>query len=125
MVERAASTGRHDSGERSEEGVDNRRRHARYRFSEPITLRPSHGSPKAGMTLEISVSGVSIMTAAPLAVGEILELDSIAGGRALATVRHNAGSVFGFEFLNLTAEQTHSITDACTGLPRYRNSLSI
>ncbi len=124
MVERAVSAEKHGGGE---SGLDaqNRRRHARYRFSEPVTLRLSQGSAKPGMTLEISVSGTSVMTAAALNVGETVELESIAGSKVRAAVRHNTGSVFGFEFLNLTPEQTQKIAEACSVLPVYRTSLSI
>lgn len=124
MVERAVSAEKHGGGE-SGSAPQNRRRHARYRFSEPITLRLSQGSAKPGMTMEISVSGTSVMTAAALSVGETVELESIAGAKVQAAVRHNTGSVFGFEFLNLTQEQTQKIAEVCRVLPVYRNSLSI
>jgi hypothetical protein len=125
MVERATTAEKHEGGERPTSEGHNRRRHARYRFSEPITLRIWPNSVKSGMTLEISASGTSIMTAAALNVGETVELESIAGGKLLAAVRHRTGSVFGFEFLNLTEEQTRKISEACKALPLYRNSLSI
>jgi hypothetical protein len=93
MVERAVSAEKHGGGE---SGLDaqNRRRHARYRFSEPFTLRLSQDSAKPRMTLEISVSGTPVMTAAALNVGETVELESIAGSKVLAAVRHNTGSVW-------------------------------
>jgi hypothetical protein len=97
-----------------------RRRHPRYRFSAPITIRSAEGLAIAGITIEISVSGLSAITADSLKVNDTVELEPILGGRVLALVRRNIGRVSGFEFLNLTAEQVQQITQSCKLLPVYQ-----
>jgi PilZ domain len=103
-----------------------RRRHPRYRFSIPLTIRLADGVVVRGVSIEISASGMSAITANSLKLNELAELEPIAGGRVQAQVRHNIGKVYGFEFLNLTAEQTQQITERCKLLPRYQgNTLGI
>jgi hypothetical protein len=125
MAEPEMSTKEHPESERLGRHTEDRRRHPRYRFNVPIAIRIADGSAKTGMTLEISASGISVMTADSLRVGDTVELEPVAGSKALALVRHKAGTLYGFEFLNLTTEQGESIAEACKTLPLYRNSLNI
>jgi hypothetical protein len=74
-----------------------------------------------GISIEISTSGISAIIAESLKVNDTVELEPIADIKALAMVRHNVGKIYGFEFLNLTAEQTHRITERCKLLPRYQS----
>jgi hypothetical protein len=107
----------------SEKPVENfadRRRHLRYRFSIPITIRCADGVAIPGITIEISESGLSAITADPLHVNDTVELEPIAAGRVRALVRHNIGRVFGFEFVDLSVEQVQRIRESCTLLSRYR-----
>ena len=96
-----------------------RRRHPRYRYSVPITIA-SDGVATPGISIEISVSGISAISAYPLKLNDTVELAPIADGKVLACVRHNMGKIYGFEFLNLTPEQSQRITDRCKCLPLYR-----
>jgi len=100
-----------------------RRRHRRYRSSVPIIIRSVDGVVKRGMSIEISESGLSAITSDPLKVNDTVELEPIAGGKAQAVVRRNTGRVYGFEFLNLTAEQIQLITESCKRLPVYKGNL--
>jgi hypothetical protein len=71
------------------------------------------------MTLEISESGLSAVLASPVQLNGTVQLEPVAGGSVTAQVRHNAGRVYGFEFLQITEEQTHKLRDLCRRLPRY------
>jgi PilZ domain len=101
-------------------GAD-RRRHPRYRLSVPLTIRSADGGLMRGISIEISASGISAIAADSLKVNDTVELEPIAAVKVLATVRHNVGKIYGFEFLNLTAEQTQQITESCKLLPRYQS----
>jgi len=100
--------------------VADRRRHPRYRLSVPITIGTSDGVVIPGISIEISVSGISAISAHPLKLNDTVELAPIADGKVQACVRHNIGKIYGFEFLNLTHEQTQRITDRCKYYPLYR-----
>ncbi len=73
-----------------------------------------------GITIEISQSGMSAITADALTVNETVELVPIAAGKVSAMVHRAVGRVYGFEFLNLTPEQSQKITEMCKSLPLYR-----
>ena len=100
--------------------VADRRRHVRYRLSVPITIRTSDGIVIPGISIEISVSGISAISAHPLQLNDTVELAPVADGTVQACVRHNIGKIYGFEFLNLTPKQTQRITHICKCLPLYR-----
>jgi hypothetical protein len=102
------------------EGIPDRRRRPRYRFSIPITIRVANGVAISGITIEISESGLSAITADLLKVNDTVELETIAAGKVLALVRRNIGRVYGFEFLDLTAEQVQRIAESCKLLPVYQ-----
>ena len=97
-----------------------RRRHPRYRFSVPLTIRSADGEITRAITLEISASGVSAITERSLRLNDTVELEPIAASKVLAVVRRNVGRVYGFEFLALSSEQAHAIVERCKLLPRYQ-----
>jgi hypothetical protein len=107
---------------RGPESHPDRRRHARYRLSVPITIRFADGTSIPGISIEISQSGISAITADPLKVNDTIELEPIAGGKVSAMVRRNIGRVYGFEFLNLTPDQTKRILESCKMLALYQNT---
>jgi hypothetical protein len=103
-----------------------RRKHRRYRFSAPVTIRSADGTTMPGMSIEISERGMSLMTGATLNVGDTVELDPVAGAKAKAVVRRNLGRLHGFEFLDLTPEQVQRINESCKTLALYfPNTLDI
>jgi hypothetical protein len=87
----------------------------------PITVFAADGVLIPGISIEISVSGISAIIADSLKVNDEVELEPIAAGKVPAVVKHNVGKIYGFEFLNLTAEQTQRITESCKLLPQYRS----
>ena len=99
-----------------------RRRHRRYRSSVPLTIRSADGVVARGISIEISKSGLSAITSDSLKVDETVELEPIPGGKVQAVVRRKLCRVYGFEFLNLTAEQIQLITKSCKRLPVYKGS---
>lgn len=102
--------------------IPDRRRHARYRFSVPITVHTKSGSSAIrGMSLEISESGMSALISDELTVGDTVELDSVVGSRVSALVRRHHGKIYGFEFLNLTKAQIRGIAKECKMLPMYQS----
>ncbi len=108
-----------DAQKQPEAAMD-RRRHPRYRFSVPITIRSADGVVMPGISIEISTSGISAITADLLELNDTVELEVIAAGKVRAVIRHNIGKIYGFEFLNLTPEQTQQIRERCKLLPLYR-----
>jgi c-di-GMP-binding flagellar brake protein YcgR len=108
------------SSEKPSEVVPDRRRHPRYRFSTPITIRSVDGLAMQAITIEISQSGMSAITADALSVNETVELEPIAAGKVSARVHRAIGRVYGFEFLNLTPEEGQKIMEICKSLPLYR-----
>jgi len=112
--------------EPSLENLPDRRRHPRYRYSAPITIRSAEGAAIPGITIEISESGLSAIAAHTLALDEIVKLHPVGGGAVSAQVRHRVGRVYGFEFLHPTAKQIRNIRESCKTLARYAgNSLGI
>jgi hypothetical protein len=110
----------------SPENLPDRRRHVRYRYSAPITIRSAGGETIPGITIEISESGLSAIAAHTLAVDETVKLHPVGGGTVSALVRRRVGRVYGFEFLHLTAKQIRKIRESCKTLARYPgNSLGI
>ena len=106
--------------EKVSELFPDRRQHLRYRFSIPISIRCADGTEIPGITIEISESGLSAITADPLHLNDTVELEPIAAGRTRALVRHNVGRVYGFEFLKLSVEEVLRIKESCRMLSRYR-----
>src|SRR5262249_25959968 len=96
-----------------------RRRFPRHRLSTPVTVWLPDQSGVPAMTIEISESGLSVCTGAPLTVGEKVDLEPIGGGRVNAVVRRKLGKVYGFEFLPLAAERMQAIRRLCGRLPLF------
>ncbi len=101
--------------------ISGRRRFPRYRYSAPITVRASSVLDAAGMSVEISECGMSVITGAALKMGDRVELGPVCGGPAAAVVRRSLGKLCGFEFLNLSSEQAAKIREMCKMLPQYRS----
>lgn len=99
--------------------VPDRRRHPRYRYSVPITVRRASKQNVLGISIEISESGMSALISEALEVGEQVKVEPIAGSRVAAIVRRNAGKVYGFEFSDLTSAQVQQIREICKTLRRY------
>jgi hypothetical protein len=100
-----------------------RRRHPRFRLSVPLTIRCADGATIQAISMEVSESGLSAITAQSLNIGDTVELEPIVASKLSAVVRQNVGKVHGFEFLNLTSEQAYRIRERCKMLPRYRGKL--
>jgi len=100
-----------------------RRRHPRFRLSVPITIHRADGVNIPAISMEISQSGMSAITAGSLKIGDAVELEPIVATKLAAIVRRNLGKVYGLEFLNLTPEEIQRITERCRMLPRYRGKL--
>lgn len=104
-----------------------RRRHNRYRFSVPVSVSASDATIIPAMTLEISEAGFSAVLASPVTIGATVKIYPMASDTLTAQVRHNVGKIYGFQFLNLTQEQSQRLLDICSRLPRYpaRNRMGI
>lgn len=100
--------------------IPDRRRHDRYRFSTPITVQVKGRSAIRGISVEISESGMSALMAEALVVGDIVELEPVAGGRVSALVRRHSGKIYGFEFRSLTSVEIQRIAEVCKSLPKYQ-----
>jgi hypothetical protein len=97
----------------------NRRRYRRYRLSAPIFVHTSDGLTIPAMTLEISEHGLSAVLASSLKVGGTAQLEPVAENRLAAQVRYIIGKVHGFEFQQVTEEQTNKLRKKCSRLPLY------
>lgn len=106
--------------EKTGEGLPDRRRHPRYRYSIPLTIRSANGTVIPGISIEISESGLSAIADDSLKVNDRVELEPIAGGKIPAVIRRNKGRVYGLEFVSLTPDQAQRITERCKMLPRYQ-----
>ena len=78
-----------------------RRRSTRYRSSESLMIRCLVVPPSRGVSVEISEGGMSAMANGLMRVGDVVELEPVAGGSAVARVRHKLGQLYGFEFVEL------------------------
>jgi hypothetical protein len=103
-----------------------RRKHPRYRFSAPVTVRKSDGTRISSMSIEISPSGMSIATTESLQSGDPIKIEPVGGAEASAIIRHRHGNFYGLEFLHLAPDQEERIKDSCRTLPIFRTkSLNI
>jgi hypothetical protein len=106
--------------------LNERRNHPRYRFSAPVSVHTGDGDAIPAMIIEISERGLSAVLASPLEVGDNVRLEPIAASGVTAEVRHRVGKVHGFQFLQITEEQTLKLRSECRRLPRYpRNRMGI
>lgn len=97
-----------------------RRRHPRFLFSASMTVRLKDGIPFPGISEDMSASGLSAMVSGARSEGDTVILEPVAGAPALARVRHKVGRLYGFEFVDLSVEQTMQIERKCLGLARTR-----
>jgi len=114
----------HDESILPSEGPDGleRRRYPRYLFSAAMTVRSAEGMAMPGISVEMSASGMSAMVSGLLREGDTVQLEPVAGGRTSARVCHKLGRLYGFEFMDLSAEQLSRIAENCKRLGLYRRS---
>src|SRR5580658_6692787 len=93
--------------------LSDRRRHPRYRFSEPMKVCCQDGACLDGMSVELSQSGMSAMIQGALKPGDVVRLQPVTGVNTAAVVRHKLGMLYGFEFLELAREQAGKIAERC------------
>ena len=99
-----------------------RRRHPRYRFSEPMKVCCQDGGCLDGMSVELSQSGMSAMVQGALAPGDVVRLQPVTGVTTAAVVRHKLGMLYGFEFLELAGEQAGKIAERCRKCEPWRSN---
>jgi hypothetical protein len=109
------------SGSKTLDSAD-RRRHPRYRFSEPMSVCRQDGASLEGVSVEISQSGMSAMIQGPLKPGEVVRLQPVTGVVTGAVVRHKLGMLYGFEFLELAREQAVKIAERCRKCEPWRSN---
>jgi hypothetical protein len=97
-----------------------RRRHPRYRFSEPMKVCCQDGGSLDGMSVELSQSGMSAMIQGALRPGDVVRLQPVTGVTTAAVVRHKLGMLYGFEFLELAREQAGKIAERCRQCEPWR-----
>jgi len=87
-------------------GRQERRRHPRFLFSASMTVRLQDGISMSGISVDMSTSGLSAMVSGALSEGDTVTMEPVAGEPASARVGHKLGRLYGFEFVDLSAEQT-------------------
>jgi len=117
----APATSGVSGGSKSADLAD-RRRHPRYRFSEPVKVCCQDGACLDGMSVELSQSGMSAMIQGPLKPGDVVRLQPVTGVITDAVVRHKLGMLYGFEFLELACEQAGKIADRCRKCEPWRSN---
>ena len=72
-----------------------------------------------GISVEMSEGGMSAMVNGLLKAGQRVELELVAGSRVAVQVRYKLGQLYGFAFVELTAEQAQKIAMTCQkyGIP--------
>ena len=100
-----------------------RRRHPRYRFSEPMKVCRPDGACLDGVSVEISQSGMSAMIPGVLKPGDVVRLQPVTGVTTAAVVRHKLGMLYGFEFLELAREQAGKIAERCRKCEPWRSNV--
>jgi hypothetical protein len=102
-----------------------RRRHARYRFSEPMRVCRQDGACLDGISVELSQSGMSAMIRGALTPGDVVRLQPVTGVNTAAVVRHKLGMLYGFEFLELANEQAGKIAERCRKCEPWRTNARV
>jgi len=77
------------------------------------------------MAFETSESGMSAATTSDLYVGDEVYLSPVATCRVSAIVRRKTGSMYGFQFVELTEKQQKGIREMCKDPPLFRSMLDI
>ena len=103
----------------------NRRRYTRHRFSAQVEIRRKPGLNVDAMMFELSEGGMSAATPNILAIGETVEIDTVAGQTAKAIVRRKHGAMYGFEFVGLSEDFRERIRNICRGLPLFTSMLDV
>jgi hypothetical protein len=101
-----------------------RRRHSRHRLGQPIQICLEDGRAYPPMAFEMRESGMSAATTSDLYVDEV-DLSPVATYRVSAIVRRRTGSMYGFQFVELTEKQQKGIREMCKDLPLFRSMLDI
>ena len=101
----------------------NRRRFTRHRFNAPVEIRREKGLDVDAMMFELSEGGMSAATPNILAVGEKVEVRTVAGQTVKAIVRRKHGAMYGFEFVGIHDEMREKIRNICRGLPLFQSIL--
>jgi hypothetical protein len=114
---------RDGSSERTKSAdLADRRRHLRYRFSDPMKVCRPDGACLDGVSVEISQSGMSAMIQGALTPGDVVRLQPVTGVTTAAVVRHKLGMLYGFEFLELAGEQAGKIAERCRECEPWRSN---
>jgi c-di-GMP-binding flagellar brake protein YcgR len=95
-----------------------RRRFPRCRLGEPLLVRRSRGQQLSGHANNVSEGGIGATLAGALADKEMASIlvvfrNEVRMLRSNAIVRYRDGIEFGFEFLDLSANQREFIRDFC------------
>ena len=112
------------NGSKSADLAD-RRRHARYRFSEPMQVCCNDGACLDGISVEMSQSGMSAMIQGALRPGDVVRLQPVTGVTTAAVVHHKLGMLYGFEFLELAREQAGKIAERCRKCEPWRSNARV
>jgi hypothetical protein len=102
------------------DSLPERRRHARYRFSEPMTVRRPDGVSLDGMSVEMSEGGMSAIIKGSLRAGDVVQIQPVTGVTTSALVRHKLGMLYGLEFLGLDNDQLGKIAERCRKCEPWR-----
>jgi hypothetical protein len=105
--------------------VQERRRHSRHRYIERLYIGKADGTWFTAMTYEISAGGLSAATSTILSIGEKVSLSPVVDKRVEAIVRRKSGSMFGFEFLGLTAQIEAKVLKLCVNLPLFQSLIDV
>ena len=105
--------------------LTDRRRHSRYRFSEPMKVCRQDGACLDGISVELSQSGMSAMIRGTLTPGDVVRLQPVSGVTTAAVVRHKLGMLYGFEFLELAIDQAARIAERCRKCEPWRSNAKV
>ena len=102
-----------------------RRRYSRHRLMQKIHIWREDGSGETGIAFEISQGGMSAATTFALGLGEVVELSPVVGHLVRAVVRRRTGAMYGFEFIEMTAELREQLIEMCEKLPPFQSLADI
>jgi hypothetical protein len=105
-------------------GVE-RRKHPRHKYVERIIIENRDATWTAAMSFEISAGGMSVATAKEFAIGQRVKLSPVVGKKVEAIIRRKKGSMYGLEFLELTAQVKADIEKLCEALPPFRSMADV
>jgi c-di-GMP-binding flagellar brake protein YcgR len=102
-----------------------RRRHARYQFIERVFITSPDGGHHSATSFEVSEGGMSAASTTVMEVQSTVNLHPVVGENVKAVVRRNQGTMYGFEFLELSEGVRLRLRALCQGLPLFRSSANI